>query len=124
MTDKLKKRYGKNDSDVVHSFKFWMKRQGRNESLEDFVITVKSLAERCEFGEFKDGAFRDMLVIGVNDTKLQKRLCDEDDLSAAKAKRLILNFKISATRTKQLKHDDDKRLSLVARLGARPDVSR
>lgn len=68
MTDELKKRYDKNDSAVVHSYKFWTKRQGRNESLEDFVITVKNLAERCDFGEFKDRAIRDMLVIGVIDT--------------------------------------------------------
>ncbi|XP_062714970.1 uncharacterized protein LOC134291352 isoform X2 [Aedes albopictus] len=124
MTDELKKRYDKNDSAVVHSYKFWTKRQGRNESLEDFVITVKNLAERCDFGEFKDRAIRDMLVIGVNDTQLQKRLCDEEDLSAAKAERLILNSEISASRTKQLNHDDDRRVSVVARLGNRSDVSR
>lgn len=125
MTDELKKRYDKNDSAVVHSYKFWTKRQGRNESLEDFVITVKNLAERCDFGEFKERAIRDMLVIGVNDAQLQKRLCDEEDLSAAKAERLILNSEISASRTKQLKNDDDdRRVSVVARLGHRSEVSR
>ncbi|XP_062699441.1 uncharacterized protein K02A2.6-like [Aedes albopictus] len=124
ITDELKKRYDKNDSAVVHSYKFWTKRQGRNESLEDFVITMKNLAERCDFGEFKDRAIRDMLVIGVNDTQLQKRLCDEEDLSAAKAERLILNSEISASRTKQLNRDDDRRVSVVARLGHRPDISR
>lgn len=124
ITDELKKRYDKNDSAVVHSYKFWSQRQGRNESLEDFVITVKNLAERCDFGEFKDRAIRDMLVIGVNDTQLQKRLCDEEDLSAAKAERLILNSEISASRTKQLNRDDDRRVSVVARLGHRPDISR
>ncbi|XP_062707345.1 uncharacterized protein LOC134287972 [Aedes albopictus] len=65
-----------------------------------------------------------MLVIGVNDTQLQKRLCDEEDLSAAKAERLILNSEISASRTKQLNRDDDRRVSVVARLGHRPDISR
>ncbi|XP_062700236.1 uncharacterized protein LOC134284851 [Aedes albopictus] len=124
ITDELKKRYDKNDSAVVHSYKFWTKRQGRNESLEDFVITVKNLAERCDFGEFKDRAIRDMLVIGLSDVQLQKRLCDEEDLSATKAERLILNSEISASRTRQLKHDDDRRVSVVARLGNRPEVSR
>lgn len=124
ITDELKKRYDKNDSAVVHSYKFWTKRQGRNESLEDFVITVKNLAELCDFGEFKDRAIRDMLVIGLSDVQLQKRLCDEEDLSATKAERLILNSEISASRTRQLKHDDDRRVSVVARLGNRPEVSR
>lgn len=123
MTEKLKHRYDKVDSEVIHSYKFWTRRQGKYEKLEDFVIAIKVLAEKCAFGNFKDRAIRDMLVIGVYDSNLQKRLFDEEDLSASRAEKIILNQEISTSRT-QLLNDDDRRVSIVNRLGPKPDISR
>ncbi|XP_062535711.1 uncharacterized protein LOC134204921 [Armigeres subalbatus] len=116
ITEQLKKRFDKCDSEVINSYKFWSRRQSRNEKSEDFVIAVKVLAEQCGFGTFKDRAIRDLLVIGVYNREIQKRLCDEDDLTAARAEKLILNHEISNIRTSVLKDDDDH-TSIVARLG-------
>lgn len=59
---------------------------------------------------------------------MQKRLFDEDELTASKAERIIVNQEISSDRTRYLKDDDDKRgnsrTSVVARLGNRVDRSR
>lgn len=91
ITEELMKRYDKNDSEVINSYKFWTRRQKRDEKEEDFVLAVKVLAEKCDFGGFKDRAIRDVLVIGVLDRTLQKRLFDEENLTAAKAEKYILN---------------------------------
>lgn len=123
MTDKLKSRYDKADSEVIHSFKFWTRWQGKYEKYEDFVIAIKVLAEKCAFGDFKDRAIRDMLVIGVYDSNLQKRLFDEEDLTASKAEKIILNQEMSSSRT-QLLNEDDKRTSIVNRLGPKPEAPR
>ncbi|XP_062709597.1 uncharacterized protein LOC109408458 [Aedes albopictus] len=117
ITEQLKKRFDKCDSEVINSYKFWSRRQGRNEKSEDFVIAVKVLAEQCGFGTFKDRAIRDLLVIGVYNREIQKRLCDEDDLTAARAEKLIMNHEISNIRTSVLKDDEDHNTSIVARLG-------
>ncbi|XP_062711786.1 uncharacterized protein K02A2.6-like isoform X1 [Aedes albopictus] len=111
------KTFDKCDSEVINSYKFWSRRQGRNEKSEDFVIAVKVLAEQCGFGTFKDRAIRDLLVIGVYNREIQKRLCDEDDLTAARAEKLIMNHEISNIRTSVLKDDEDHNTSIVARLG-------
>lgn len=123
MTDKLKQRYDKVDSEVIHCYKFWTRRQAKYEKLEDFVIAIKVLAEKCAFGEFKERAIRDMLVIGVYDSTLQKRLFDEEELTASKAEKIILNQEISSSRTRLL-NDDDKRVSIVNRLGPKPVIPR
>lgn len=117
ITDALKKRYYKKDSDVIHTFKFWTRRQGQHEKSEDFVLAVKQLAELCDFGNFKDRAIRDALVIGTYDRQLQKRLFDEDDLTAAKAEKLIVNQELSSDRTRFVNRDEERRVSVVARLG-------
>ncbi|EAT38189.1 AAEL009897-PA [Aedes aegypti] len=128
MTEELTKRFDKKESDVIHSYKFWTRRQGQYEKAIDFVLAVKQLAEECDFGGFKERDIRDVLVIGVLDRQLQKRLFDEDDLTASKAERIIVNQEISSDRTRYLKEDDDKRTStrgnVIARLGARVDRSR
>ncbi|XP_039437273.1 uncharacterized protein LOC120430808 isoform X1 [Culex pipiens pallens] len=121
ITDKLKKHYDKSDSEVIHSFKFWSRKQGQHEKAEDYVLSVKVLAERCCFGDFRDRAIRDVLVMGVFDRGLQKRLFDEDNLTADKAEKMILNQELSSNRTRILNNGDDGRSSLVNRLGRRPD---
>ncbi|XP_058449047.1 uncharacterized protein LOC131429009 [Malaya genurostris] len=124
ITESLKKRFDKCDSEVIHSYKFWSRRQGKYEKSEDFVIAVKVLAEQCGFGTFKDRAIRDLLVIGVYNRDIQKRLCDEDDLTATRAEKLILNHEISNNRTSVLKEDEDHNISIVARLGRKDIRSR
>lgn len=121
MVEALKKRYDRKDSEVIHSYKFWTRKQGQYEKSIDFVLEVKHLAEDCDFGEFKDRAIRDVLVIGVYDRQLQKRLFDEDDLTAAKAEKIIVNQEWVAEGTNYIKKDDDRRAGVVARLGRRPD---
>ncbi|XP_062540957.1 uncharacterized protein LOC134208995 [Armigeres subalbatus] len=121
ITDKLKQRYDKKDSDVIHSYRFWTRRQGQYEKAVDFVLDVKHLAEQCEFGDFKSRAIRDVLVIGLNDRGLQKRLFDEDDLTAAKAEKIIVNQELASDRTLILSTDDDKKPGIVARLGRKDD---
>lgn len=92
---------------MIHSYKFWTRRQGQFEKSVEFVLDVKNLAEQCEFGEFKDRAIRDVLVIGIFDRTMQKRLFDEDDLTAAKAEKMIVNQELSSDRTQFVRSDDE-----------------
>lgn len=121
MVEALKKRYDRKESEVIHSFKFWTRKQGQYEKSIDFVLNVKHLAEDCDFGAFKDRAIRDVLVIGINDRQLQKRLFDEDDLTAAKAEKIIVNQEWVAEGTNIIKKDDDRREGVIARLGRRSE---
>lgn len=125
ITDELKKRYDKKESDVIQSYKFWTRRQGQYEKSIDFVLAVKQLAEECDFGAFKDRAIRDVLVIGINDKQLQKRLFDEDDLTATKAEKIIVNQeKASENAGQVLGRSAEKNVGIVARLGRRNESSR
>lgn len=122
IVEMLKKRYDRKESEVIHSYKFWTRRQGQYEKSIDFVLDVKHLAEECDFGAFKDRAIRDMLDIGIiNDRQLQKRLFDEDDLTTAKAEKIIVNQEWVAEGANQITKDDDRRIAVVARLGRKSD---
>ncbi|EAT43796.1 AAEL004795-PA [Aedes aegypti] len=73
ITDSLKKRYNKTESDMIQRYKFYQRVQGPTESAWDFILAVKLQAELCEFGEFKDIAIRDKLVCGTRDPDVQQR---------------------------------------------------
>ncbi|XP_055594646.1 uncharacterized protein LOC129745545 [Uranotaenia lowii] len=121
LTAELTKSYDKSDSDVVHSYNFWSRRQGNNEKNVDFVLSVKFLAELCNFGDFKQRAIRDVLVMGIKDPKLRKKLFDEEDLTAVKAEKIIVNQELAWDRTQKLENSETNRVSVVARLGRNRD---
>ncbi|XP_058445754.1 uncharacterized protein LOC131426939 [Malaya genurostris] len=112
ITDALKKRYDKTESDLIQRYKFYQRVQGPNESAEDFILAVKLQAEMCDFGEFKDMAIRDKLVCGISNKELQQRLFDEEDLTLAKAEKLIVNRELAGARAKLISATTVSRLCL------------
>ncbi|XP_062704094.1 uncharacterized protein K02A2.6-like [Aedes albopictus] len=125
ITDALKKRYDKTESDMIQRYKFYQRVQGSTESAEDFILAVKLQAEMCEFGEFKDIAIRDKLVCGIRDPDVQQRLFDEEGLTLAKAEKIIINRELAGANRKLVSRESG-RVSVLNRLGKRqePAVSR
>lgn len=102
ITKKLKERYDKVDSTIVLRYKFRCRKQGPSETGENFVLAIKLLAESCEFGTHRDDAIRDQLVFGVYDRELQKRLLNEENLTARNAERLIKNSEITVSQARAI----------------------
>lgn len=64
---------------IAETFKFY-KRNQQAESLSEYIIELKSIAENCDFGDFLDRALRDRFVCGISDEKIQQRLLNENKL--------------------------------------------
>ncbi|XP_058816781.1 uncharacterized protein LOC131680076 [Topomyia yanbarensis] len=111
ITGALRKRYDKTESDLIQRYKFYQRVQGPSESAEDFILAVKLQAEMCHFGEFKDMAIRDKLVCGISDKDLQQRLFDEEDLTLAKAEKLIVNRELAGARAKLISGNSNRNKS-------------
>lgn len=116
LTDSLKKRYDRSESDLVQRVKFYARSQKPGERAVDFVLSVKQLAEYCNFGNFKDMAIRDRLVCGVSNKQLQERLLDEEELTLSKAEKIIVNREEAAERLTSI-NGEPARVSVVERLG-------
>lgn len=74
MTRKLKARLDKKESDLILRLKFNNRIQQPDESVEDFILSVKLQAEYCTFGNIKDVAIRDRILAGLRDNALCQRL--------------------------------------------------
>lgn len=82
MISKLKARLDKTESDLVQRLKFNVRVQQPDESVEDFVLSVKLQTEFCNYNcnaeTFKQMAIRDRIVAGIRDKALQQRLLNEE----------------------------------------------
>uniref|UniRef100_A0A182R5F9 Uncharacterized protein n=1 Tax=Anopheles funestus TaxID=62324 RepID=A0A182R5F9_ANOFN len=53
--------------------------------MNEYVIMLKSAAQKCKFGAFLSEALRDQFVAGIKDNELRKQLLREEDISFEKA---------------------------------------
>ena len=61
--------------------KFLTFRQDEAEKFDDFVNKLKALSHECELKELRDSLIKDMIIIGINDLRLQEKLPLETDLT-------------------------------------------
>lgn len=76
------------------------------------------MAESCDFGTHRNDAIRDQLVFGVFDRDLQKRLLNEENLTARTAERLIKNSEITVSQAQTINSEVGVN-SVKHRLGSR-----
>ena len=58
----------------VDRYKFYHRKQGKDESIEDFVAALKNLALSCRFGTLHDELIRDQIVMQASNTNIQEQL--------------------------------------------------
>ena len=82
--------------------KFNIRNQEENESIDQYVTELRTLASTCEFENLKDGLIRDRIVCGIRNQTLKKRLFREADLTLKKAVDICSAAEISREQVKSL----------------------
>ena len=65
-------------------FKFFTYRQETGQSFDDYTTELKKLSSDFELEGLRESQLRDMLIIGLNNKKLQERLLRESNLDLNK----------------------------------------
>ena len=73
---------------IFERARFNPRTQEDDESVDQFITSLYSLAENCEFGPMKDKLIQDRLVVGIKDVTLSERLQTDETLTLHKAKKL------------------------------------
>ena len=68
--------------EIAERFKFFKRKQGETESATEFTAELRRLAKTCNFGGYLETAIRDQFVCGLRDTKCQKELLCQSELTA------------------------------------------
>lgn len=95
----LKNHYCPKTSVIAERCKFNRRVQLEQESVEDFIVELKHLARKCNFGEFLRDALRDRLVAGIRSEDTQRALFAEEALTFDSACKIALDRELAARQT-------------------------
>ncbi|XP_037517987.1 uncharacterized protein LOC119394753 [Rhipicephalus sanguineus] len=95
----LKNHYSPPISIIAERCRFNRRVQLEHESVEDFIIEIKHLARKCDFGSFLKDAMRDRLVAGIRSEDIQRALFTEENLGFESACKIALARELAAKQT-------------------------
>ena len=74
---------------IFERARFNWRSQSEGESVEQFITSLYSLAENCDFAAMKEEMIRDRIVVGIRDSALSERMQIDADLTLEKAKKMV-----------------------------------
>ncbi|XP_040061829.1 uncharacterized protein LOC120836819 [Ixodes scapularis] len=79
LSEVLKRHYAPKRLVIAERTKFHWRNQEVGESLADFSLAIKKLAQTCAFKDYLDQVLRDRLVAGCRDPEVQRTLIQLDN---------------------------------------------
>lgn len=89
------KRFNPKKNVVLERHKFLQRAQIPEESIDDFVASLRTLASTCNYREFKDEIIRDQLIERTSNKKGQEKLLSTKDPDLENALRLARSIEHS-----------------------------
>ena len=74
---------------IFERARFNRRSQCPDESVEQFITSLYSLADSCDYGTLRDEMIRDRIVVGIRDQSLSERLQLDARLTLESAKMLV-----------------------------------
>ena len=82
---KFEDYFVKKKNPIFERAKFNKRRQGEQETVDDFITDLYQLAANCECGNLHDELIRDRIVVGIKDSELSEKLQMEATLTLEQA---------------------------------------
>ena len=98
----VQKHHDPKPSVIVQRYRFNTRYHCVGESVSTYVAELCQLSNHCDFGPSLQQMLRDILVCGIEDPKIQRRLLAESDLSFDKAFELTLASESTDQNAKEL----------------------
>ena len=81
-------------------YKFFTYRQEDGQTFDKYLTELRKLCNDCELDTLKDSILKDMLIIGLNNKRVQERLLRDEDITLDN---VIKNCKLAELTNKQVK---------------------
>ena len=72
----LKEHYSPRPNPIVCRREFYKRDRRSGEKVAVYLAELRRLADHCDFGAYLDTALRDMLFMGIEDNRIQRRLSE------------------------------------------------
>ncbi|XP_055622989.1 uncharacterized protein K02A2.6-like [Toxorhynchites rutilus septentrionalis] len=91
----LKKHFKPEVNKVSERYRFHQADQKAGQSVTEYVVELKALAEKCYYGDFLTEALRDRFVFGIYDGRLRTHLLKQKDVTFDKAVEEALTWELA-----------------------------
>ena len=98
----VEKHHNPEPSATVQRYKFHCRCRQPGETVSQYVAGLRRIAEHCKFGDYLESVLCDRLVCGIQDSRIQRRLLGEPDLTFARAFTLAQSLESADRDTKAL----------------------
>lgn len=95
LTAKLAEFYSPAPLEIARNYCFHQRKQGEDESVQQFVAALHKLSINCNFGQYLQTALRNQLVFGLLSKRAQSRLLETKDLNFEKAVEMAMAMELS-----------------------------
>ena len=104
---KLDDYFGVRRNVIFERARFNRRDQLEGETADEYIATLFSLAENCEYGGLKDELIRDRLVVGIRDETLSRQLQLDPELTLQKTTKSIRQREAVKDQQQSLKQSSD-----------------
>ena len=87
---------------IAERYAFHKRDQCVGETVSDFLIELRRLAQTCSFGNFLEEALKDRLICSLAHSSTQKKLLTEKDLTLQKAIEIAMSAEMAVLQGTQL----------------------
>ena len=87
---------------TVKRHKFFTRAQKADESIDQFVIELRTQASECNFENLRDSLIKDILICVIRDRDMKERLLRESDLDLAKALQMCRAAELSKEQARSI----------------------
>ncbi|XP_075740802.1 uncharacterized protein LOC142787055 [Rhipicephalus microplus] len=81
----LGERFAPACNEIAESYKFFTRNQLAGESVNEFLVEIRKIASRCNFGSALDRMLRDRIVCGLHDASVRRQLLAKAELTLREA---------------------------------------
>lgn len=107
LVKKFEKHFTPKKNLTVERHKFLSRRQKPAEPIDDFATDLKNLSLSCELGTLREDLVKDVLIVGLTDSKLKERLLLEADLKLDKALEICKSYQMTHTQLKCMQNAEE-----------------
>ena len=90
---------------IYERSRFNSRQQEEGEAVDDFITSLYSLSEHCNYGNLKDELIRDRIVVGVRNRQLAEKMQLDDSLTLEKAIKMARQHEAVKRQQRDLRGD-------------------
>ncbi|UYV67074.1 hypothetical protein LAZ67_4003826, partial [Cordylochernes scorpioides] len=109
----LEKYFTPHKNVVTERFKFRQRVQKDDESIDNYLISLRELSKSCEFGNLEADMIRDQIIEKCNNKKLKEKLLQQENLTLSKTIDIARMLEISRKEIRLLEPQNDQTLNRV-----------